>query len=432
MPTHHILAIDQGTTSSRAILFDGQGNELAVAQKELRQIFPHPGWVEQDATEIWEDTLAVSREAIAKAGCEAAHVTAIGITNQRETTILWDRHTGKPVANAIVWQDRRTADYCARLKNQGYEDEVHEKTGLLIDPYFSGTKIRWLLKNVEGLRERAENGDILFGTVDCWLLYNLTNGAVHATDVTNASRTLLYNIVDQRWDDGLLEMFDIPKSILPKVEDNSFLFGDTDPSVFGASIPVAGMAGDQQAAFFGQACFEEGMIKSTYGTGCFALMNIGPQFKESKHRLLTTIGYRIGNNISYALEGWIFVAGAAVQWLRDELGIIDHAHETEELAKSVNDNGGTYMVPAFTGLGAPHWDPDARGALIGLTRGTSSAHIVRATLESQAYQTHDLMNAMISDSGRDPKALRVDGGMVANDWVCQFLADIPRSRLNAR
>jgi glycerol kinase len=426
MPTPYILAIDQGTTSSRAIVFDGQGNQIAMAQKELRQIFAHPGWVEQDAMEIWRDTLDVCREALARGAGKAAHVTAIGIANQRETTILWDRQSGRPVANAIVWQDRRTADYCAGLKKEGLEDAVRAKTGLLIDPYFSATKIGWLLDNIDGLRTRAQNGEIAFGTVDCWLLYKLTGGKVHATDVTNASRTLLYDITAQDWDDDLLEIFGIPRALLPRVEDNSYRFGDTDPQLFGTAIPIAGMAGDQQAALVGQACFDGGMIKSTYGTGCFALLNIGAQFRQSRHRLLTTIGYRIDNKITYALEGSIFIAGAAVQWLRDELGIIDHAHETEALAGSVADNGGAYMVPAFAGLGAPHWDPDARGALIGLTRGTSRAHIVRAALESQAYQTHDLMAAMHSDSGRDPIALRIDGGMADNNWVCQFLADITR------
>ncbi|MBB4284553.1 glycerol kinase GlpK [Roseospira goensis] len=420
----HILAIDQGTTSSRAIVFDADGRAVASAQKELTQYFPADGWVEHDAVEIWTDTLAVCREALAAADLAAADVAAIGITNQRETAVLWDRATGQPVHRAIVWQDRRTSAMCRELRAGGHESLIRRKTGLLIDPYFSASKVAWLLEHVDGLRARAEAGEIAFGTVDSWLLYTLTGGAVHATDATNAARTLLFDIRTHRWDDDLLALFNIPRAMLPEVKDNAADFGSTAPDLLGAPIPVAGMAGDQHAAVVGQCCFEPGMIKSTYGTGAFALLNIGDTFVESRNRLLTTIGYRLGGRTTYAMEGAIFVAGAAVQWLRDGLGIIATAAESEALAREVPDTAGCYMVPAFTGLGAPYWDAEARGALIGLTRDTQRAHIARAALEAQGYQTRDLMEAMTADSGTAPVSLRVDGGLVANDWACQFLADI--------
>jgi glycerol kinase len=409
-----ILAIDQGTTSTRAIIFDKNGATKGLGQKELKLHTPANGWVEQDANDIWRDTQEVMRAAIAQAG---AKPVAIGITNQRETTIIWDRRTGKPIHNAIVWQDRRTAEYCATLK--AHEDMIRAKTGLLPDPYFSATKIKWILDNVPGAKAAAEKGDLAFGTVDSFLLWNLTGGKVHATDITNASRTMIYNIVTQEWDDELLKLFDIPGKLLPEVRDNSGDFGTTADGV-----PITGMAGDQQAALFGQACFDPGMAKSTYGTGCFVLANIGPEFRASKNRMLTTVASRLDGEISYAIEGAIFTAGAAVQWLRDGLGIIQSSAETEALAKSVPDNGGIYMVPAFTGLGAPHWDPHARGLISGLTRGTTRAHIVRAALEAQAYQTADLLQAVADDAGFSIREIRVDGGMVRNDWVCQFIANI--------
>jgi glycerol kinase len=413
-----ILAIDQGTTSSRAILFSAKGEILATAQKELKQHYPANGWVEQDANDIWRDTLACCRKVLKS----SVNVAAIGITNQRETTILWDRKTGQPVYNAIVWQDRRTAAHCEKLRKAGHEKTIRAKTGLLLDPYFSATKIAWILDNVKGFRKRAEKGDIAFGTVDCWLLWNLTGGKVHATDATNAARTMLFNIRKQQWDKDLLKLFNIPASILPEVKDNAADFGTA--SVLGKPISVTGMAGDQHAAMIGQACFREGMVKSTYGTGCFALMNIGDTFRESKNRLLTTIAYRLNGKTTYAIEGSIFVAGAAVQWLRDGLKIIKKSSDSEALALSVQDNGGVYFVPAFTGLGAPYWNPQARGTITGLTRDSTAAHIARAVLEAQAYQTLDLMAAMKADSGHDPKIIRADGGLVANRFVCQFLADM--------
>jgi glycerol kinase len=415
--TSYILAIDQGTTSTRAIVFDKSGAVEGLGQKELRLHYPANGWVEQDANDIWRDTQEVMRTARQQAG---GAIAAIGITNQRETTVLWDRKTGKPVYNAIVWQDRRTADYCATLK--AHEATIRAKTGLLPDPYFSATKIKWILDNVPGARAAAEKGDLAFGTIDCFLLWNLTGGRVHATDVTNASRTMIYNIVTQQWDDELLKLFGISRSLLPEVRDNSGEFGKTQDG-----IVIGGMAGDQQAALFGQACFDPGMAKSTYGTGCFVLANIGGTFRESKNRMLTTVAARLDGKISYAIEGAIFTAGAAVQWLRDGLGIIQSSSETEALAKSVPDNGGVYMVPAFTGLGAPHWDPHARGLISGLTRGSTKAHIVRAALEAQAYQTADLLAAVADDAGFPISELRADGGMVRNDWVCQFIADIART-----
>lgn len=423
-----VLALDQGTTSSRAILFDRQGSPRGTAQVELPQIFPRPGWVEHDAQRIWQDTLEVARAVLADQGIAADRIDSIGITNQRETAVLWDRENGRPVHNAIVWQDRRTADLCHRLKNDGQEDIVQEKSGLLLDPYFSATKVAWLLDSIPGARQAAANGELAFGTIDSWLLWNLTGGKVHATDVTNAARTMLYNIHDQAWDDELLRLFDVPRSILPEVKDCAGPFGETDPALFGRAIPITGIAGDQQAATFGQAAFEPGMIKSTYGTGCFALMNTGEHAVRSDNRLLTTVAWRLGGKAVYALEGSIFVAGAAVQWLRDDLKIIADAAETERLAGEIEDCGGVYLVPAFVGLGAPHWDPDARGALIGLTRSSGIAQIARAALEAVCYQTRDLMGAMAADSfiqGRAaPSALRVDGGMVANDWAMQFLSDI--------
>lgn len=416
-----ILSIDQGTTSSRAILFSKAGDILDTRQKELTLTYPHKGWVEQNPNDIWQDTRWACEELL-KDKSRADKVKAIGITNQRETTILWDRKTGKPVYNAIVWQDRRTADYCAKLKSQGHEDTVRAKTGLLLDPYFSATKIKWILDNVEGARERAEQGDLAFGTVDSFLLWHLTGGEVHATDVTNASRTMIYNIVDQKWDQELCALFDIPMNLLPDVHDNCHEFGHA--SIAGHDLPICGIAGDQQAASIGQACFDVGMVKSTYGTGCFALMNIGDEFRESKNRLLTTIAYRLNGKVTYALEGSIFVAGAAVQWLRDNLELFNDAKETQNMAQSVEDNNDVYFVPAFTGLGAPHWQPNARAMISGLSRETTKAHIVRAALEAQAYQTHDLMSAFQNDSGIDIQDIRVDGGLVANEFVCQFLSDI--------
>ena len=419
-----LLAIDQGTTSSRAILFSRGGDILATRQKELTLHYPQKGWVEQDARDIWHDTLWACRSVMDDVQDAASLIAGIGITNQRETTILWDRKTGKPVYNAIVWQDRRTADFCAKLQAQGHEDLVRSKTGLLIDPYFSGTKIAWILDNVEGARKKADAGDLAFGTVDCYLLWKLTGGKIHATDATNAGRTMLFNIIKQEWDDGLLKLLNIPKSLLPEVKDNVTEFGHTDPALLGRSFVIGGMAGDQQAAVVGQACFAEGMVKSTYGTGCFALMNIGPKFKESKNRLLTTPAYRFDGKVTYAIEGSIFVAGAAIQWLRDGLDFFENAKESEKLALSVKDNNGVYMVPAFTGLGAPHWLPEARAIITGLTRDSTSAHITRAALEAQAYQTADLMDAMTADTGYRPDVIRADGGLVANGFMCQFLADM--------
>lgn len=422
----HVLAIDQGTTSSRAIIFDRQGRIVASSQREFEQHYPQSGWVEHDADVIWSDTIDVSKEAIAKAGLEAAAISAIGITNQRETVVLWDRATGEPVHRAIVWQDRRTADFCRQLKADGHEALVQERTGLLLDPYFSATKLAWLLDNVAGAREKASRGDLAFGTIDSFLLWRLTGGAVHATDATNASRTMLFDIRKQDWDDDLLAVLNIPRVILPEVKDCSTLFGTTSADLFGAPLPITGIAGDQQAATVGQACFQPGMLKSTYGTGCFALLNTGESAVTSTNRLLSTTAYRLKGKPTFALEGSIFVAGAAVQWLRDGLKLIKHAGDTEAIARSIDGTGSVYLVPAFVGLGAPYWDPDARGAMIGLTRDSGIDQLVRATLESVAYQTKDLMNAMAGDIQGDgrPTAVRVDGGMVANDWICQFLADM--------
>ncbi len=417
-----LLAIDQGTTSSRAILFSKDGKILSVKQKELTLHYPQKGWVEQSPDDIWHDTLWCCRDVIKESRGMA--IAALGITNQRETTILWDRKTGKAVYNAIVWQDRRTADYCAGLKEKGHETMVQEKTGLLLDPYFSATKIAWVLDNVPGVRARAEAGEIAFGTVDSFLLWHLTGGAVHATDATNASRTMIFNIRTQAWDDELLALFNIPRALLPDVKDNVADFGTVQDSLFGNGIVIGGMAGDQQAALIGQACFEQGMVKSTYGTGCFALMNIGGEFRLSKHRLLTTVGYRLNGKTTYAIEGAIFVAGAAVQWLRDNLGLFKKSADSEALATSVPDNNGVYFVPAFTGLGAPYWEPHAQAMISGLTRESTAAHITRAALEAQGYQTRDLMEAFIADGGFDPKVIRADGGLVANRFVCQFVADM--------
>ncbi len=422
--TDYLLAIDQGTTSSRAILFDARGARLAMGQQEFTQHYPHDGWVEHDAEEIWSTTLAVCRAALAKNGDAVRRIAGIGITNQRETTVVWERATGKPIYRAIVWQDRRTAELCEKLRAAGHESVVSAKTGLLLDPYFSASKIAWILDHVPGARERAERGELAFGTIDSFLLWRLTGGASHCTDATNASRTLLFDIHRQQWDDELLALFRVPRALLPQVRDCAAEFGHTVPALLGTAIPVRGMAGDQQAALIGQGCFAPGMVKSTYGTGCFLVMNTGAQVVQSKNRLLATVGYRLNGQTTYALEGSIFVAGAAVQWLRDGLQLIKSAAETEALARSTGDAGGVYLVPAFTGLGAPYWDPHARGAIFGLTRDTGIGQIVTAGLQSVCYQTADLMRAMTSDGAQPPQALRVDGGMVVNNWVVQFLADI--------
>jgi glycerol kinase len=420
----YVLAIDQGTTSTRSILFDAAARPVATAQREFPQHYPQPGWVEHDPEDVWRDTVDTLREALARAGVAATDVAAIGVTNQRETVVVWDRASGEAIHKAIVWQDRRTADVCARLKADGAEALVRERTGLLLDPYFSGTKLAWILDNVDGARARAERGELAFGTIDSFLLWRLTGGKVHATDPTNAGRTLLFDIVRQQWDDELLRLLRIPTSLLPEVRDNSGVFGHTEAGILGVSVPVAGMAGDQQAALFGQACFAPGMAKSTYGTGCFMLMNIGEHPVVSQNRLLTTPAYRLDGRTTYALEGSIFVAGAAVKWLRDGIGVITRASDTNDMATQVPDSHGVYMVPAFVGLGAPHWDPDARGLICGLTLGATAAHLARAALEAVAYQTLDLVDCMRADGGASTAALRVDGGMAANDWLCQFLADM--------
>jgi glycerol kinase len=420
----YVLAIDQGTTSTRCILFSEKASAVATAQREFKQHYPQPGWVEHDPEDIWRDTVAVMRQAVAEAKVDVGDIAAIGITNQRETVVVWERDTGRPIHKAIVWQDRRTADVCAKIKADGAEPMITEKTGLLVDPYFSGTKLAWILDNVPGARSRAERGELAFGTIDCFLLSRLTGGKVHATDPTNAGRTLLFNIVNQRWDEELLRLLNVPAALMPEVKDNSGLFGHADKAILGAEIPIAGMAGDQQAALFGQACVKSGMAKSTYGTGCFLLLNIGERPVISKTRMLTTPAYRLNGRTTYALEGSIFVAGAAVKWLRDGLGVITHASQTHDMATRVSDNHGIYMVPAFVGLGAPHWDPNARGLICGLTLDATAAHFARAALEAVAYQTFDLTTAMARDAGAGAAALRVDGGMAANDWLCQFLADI--------
>ena len=425
----YLMALDQGTTSSRCIIFDKKGNMVSVAQREFEQYFPQSGWVEHDADEIWASQASVMAEAMAKSSITASELAAIGITNQRETTIVWDKNTGKPVYHAIVWQCRRTADYVEELKKDGFDKVIREKTGLIADPYFSATKIKWILDNVEGARQKAENGELLFGTVDAWLLYKLTNGRVFATDVTNASRTMLYNIHDLCWDKELLERFDIPASMLPDVRDSSYIYGHTDPGLIGAEVPIAGIAGDQQAALFGQCCFDEGEGKNTYGTGCFLLLNTGDKAVTSKNGLLTTIAIGRDGKVQYALEGSVFVAGAAIKWLRDEMKLINDAAETEKMALSVPDSGGVYVVPAFTGLGAPYWDAYARGAVFGLSRGTNNAQFVRATLESLAYQSLDVIRAMEEDAKIRVSSLKVDGGASANNYLMQFQADILNGKI---
>ena len=425
MTKKYVLALDQGTTSSRAILFDKSGKGVGVAQKEFTQIYPKAGWVEHDPMEIWGTQSGVAREVLETMGVRPDEVAAIGITNQRETTIVWEKATGKPVYNAIVWQCRRTAAICDELKARGLEQYIRDNTGLVVDAYFSGTKVKWILDNVEGARDRAKKGELLFGNVDTWLIWNLTRGKVHVTDYSNASRTMLFNIKDLQWDHKILAEMDIPACMLPEVKPSSCVYGETDPQTFGgAAIPISGDAGDQQAALFGQACFSDGMAKNTYGTGCFMLMNTGEKRVPSKNGLLTTIAWGVDGKVEYALEGSIFVAGAAVQWLRDEMRLIDNAAQSDELAASVPDTNGVYMVPAFVGLGAPYWDMYARGTIVGLTRGANRHHIVRATLESIAYQTKDVLQAMEDDSGIKLKALKVDGGAVANNFLMQFQSDI--------
>ena len=425
MDRKYIMALDQGTTSSRAILFDKEGNVVATSQKEFTQFYPKIGWVEHNPMEIWGSQSGVMREVLETNSIRPEEVCAIGITNQRETTIVWEKSTGKPIYNAIVWQCRRTSEICDELKEKGSEKLIKDKTGLILDAYFSATKIKWILDNVEGAREKAENGELLFGTVDTWLIWNLTRGKVHVTDYTNAARTMLYNIKELKWDDEILEILDIPKSMLPDVKPSSYIYGHTDEGMLsGAQIPIAGCAGDQQAALFGQTCFEEGSAKNTYGTGCFMLMNTGENIVESKHGLLTTIAWGVDGKVEYALEGSIFIGGASIQWLRDELRVLYDAKQSEFYANSVKDTNGVYVVPAFAGLGAPYWDMYARGAIVGLTRGANRAHLVRATLESIAYQVKDVLNAMQEDSGLKLKDLRVDGGASSNNFLMQFQSDI--------
>ncbi len=420
----YIMALDAGTTSNRCILFDQKGEMCSVAQKEFTQYFPQPGWIEHDATEIWLTQYAVASEAMAKIGATAADITAIGITNQRETTIVWDKNTGEPLCNAIVWQDRRTADYCDSLIQRGLEDTIRSKTGLLIDPYFSATKIRWILENIPGARQKAEAGELLFGTVDTWLIWKLTGGKVHVTDYSNASRTMLFNISELKWDDDILSELVIPKSMLPEVMPSSCVYGETTPDLFGGAIPIAGAAGDQQSALFGQTCFDPGDSKNTYGTGCFLLMNTGDQPMFSENGLVTTIAWGIDDQVTYALEGSVFVAGSAIQWLRDELKILDSAADSEYFARKVPDTHDCYVVPAFTGLGAPYWDPYARGTIVGLTRGVNRYHIIRATLESMAFQTYDVIHAMEKDAGLSLTELKVDGGASANTLLMEMQADV--------
>jgi len=418
-----ILSLDQGTTSSRAIIFDNSGQPVATAQKEFTQIYPKPGWVEHNPEEIWSTQAGVAGEVLAKTGLKSSDIAGIGITNQRETTIVWDRHTGKPVYNAIVWQDRRTADFCDKLKGLGTDKVILEKTGLIADAYFSATKVRWILENVKGARAMAEKGALAFGTVDSWLVWNLTRGKLHITDVSNASRTMLFNIHTMSWDNDLLEIFGIPESMLPEVRSSSDIYGTTSGH-FSTDIPIAGIAGDQQSALFGQMCIEPGMVKNTYGTGCFMMMNIGNKPIASKSKLLTTVGWKIGNETVYALEGSIFIAGAVVQWLRDGLGIISKSADVETLSNSVKGSDGVYFVPAFAGLGAPHWNQHARGTMVGITRGTTSAHIARAAIESIAFQTFEVLQAMEKDSGIEIKELRVDGGATVNNSLMQFQSDL--------
>ncbi|MRH43907.1 glycerol kinase GlpK [Aquibacillus halophilus] len=420
-----ILSIDQGTTSSRAILFNHDGEIKGTAQHEFEQFFPKPGWVEHDANEIWTSVLAVIAEVMRKGDVDPSQIEGIGISNQRETTVVWDKNTGKPIYKALVWQSRQTDGICKELRDQGHNDLFREKTGLLIDAYFSGTKVKWVLDNVEGAREKADNGDLMFGTIDTWLIYKLTGGKKHVTDYSNASRTLMYNIYDLQWDQELLDILTVPASMLPEVHQSSEIYGHTmDYHFFGYEVPIAGVAGDQQAALFGQACYESGMAKNTYGTGCFMLMNTGEKAVPSEHGLLTTLAWGIDGKVEYALEGSIFVAGSAIQWLRDGLRMFKDAKDSEAYATRVDSTDGVYMVPAFVGLGTPYWDSDARGAVFGITRGTSKEHFVRATLESLAYQTKDVLDAMIADSGIELKALRVDGGVVQNNFLMQFQSDI--------
>jgi len=419
-----ILALDQGTTSSRAILFNHSGEIKYVAQKDFRQIFPTPGWVEHDPNEIWSSQISVAAETIAKAGISGLEVAAIGITNQRETTIVWDKETGEPIYNAIVWQDRRTSKYCDELKEQGHAEVIKEKTGLVLDAYFSATKLKWILDNVEGARAKAEAGELCFGTVDTWLVWKLTRGKMFITDVSNASRTMLLNIHTLEWDNDLLELFNIPRAVLPEVKQSSEIYGETATTLFSTKIPIAGIAGDQQAALFGQMCITPGMVKNTYGTGCFLLMNTGKEAVSSKNNLLTTVAWKINGEVNYALEGSVFVGGAAIQWLRDGLKIIHSSEEVNELAASVPDNGGVYFVPALTGLGAPHWDQYARGTIAGITRGTTDGHIARATLEGIAFQVYDIVKSMEADSGRASLELRVDGGASASDLLMQIQSDL--------
>ncbi|MHC1748770.1 MAG: glycerol kinase GlpK [Cellulosilyticaceae bacterium] len=420
----YVMALDQGTTSSRCILFNQQGLIESVAQKEFTQIYPKAGWVEHNADEIWFTQLSVAKEAMAQVNATASDIAAIGITNQRETTVVWDKTTGKPIYNAIVWQCRRTANTCDSLRSEGFDTIIKDKTGLVLDAYFSGTKVKWILDNVEGAREKAEKGDLLFGTIDTWLIWNLTKGKVHVTDYSNASRTLLFNIHTLEWDTEILNKLNIPSNMLPEVKPSSCVYGYTDASLFGEEIAIGGAAGDQQAALFGQVCYNPGTAKNTYGTGCFLLMNTGEKAITSKNGLLTTIAWGIDGKVEYALEGSVFIAGAAIQWLRDELRMIDHAAHTETYAKSVPDTNGVYVVPAFTGLGAPYWDQYARGTIVGLTRGVKKEHFIRATLESLAYQTYDVLKAMQEDSGIELKALRVDGGACANNFLMQFQSDV--------
>jgi glycerol kinase len=420
----YIMSLDQGTTSSRCIIFDKEGNIQSIGQKEFKQIYPKAGWVEHDPMEIWSTQYGVAIEAMAKIGIQASQVVAIGITNQRETTIVWDKNTGVPIYNAIVWQCKRTAEYCDEIKLRGYEDKIISKTGLKVDSYFSASKIAWILDNVEGAREKAEEGNLLFGTVDSWLIWKLTNGAVHVTDYSNASRTLLYNIYDLCWDKELLELFNIPESMMPEVRSSSGLFATTSERLFGGEIPICGVAGDQQSALFGQTCYEEGTVKNTYGTGCFMLMNTGRKPVKSQKGLLTTIAWAIDGEVTYALEGSVFVAGAAVQWLRDEMKLINSSKESEDYAWVVEDTNGVYFIPAFVGLGAPYWDQYARGMITGLTRGAKKEHIIRSVLESIAYQTYDILKAMEEDSNIKLRALKVDGGAASNNFLMQFQADL--------
>ncbi|EAQ50057.1 glycerol kinase GlpK [Leeuwenhoekiella blandensis] len=419
-----ILSLDQGTTSSRAIVFDKKGGIVSIAQKEFKQYFPKPGWVEHDPQEIWSTQAGVAAEATVSKGLNGKNIAGIGITNQRETVVVWDKNTGEPVYNAIVWQDKRTADYCEELKENGKAEMIQEKTGLVIDSYFAGTKVKWILDNVKGAREKAEAGDLILGTIDTWLIWKFTKGDLHVTDVTNACRTLLFNINTMEWDEELLELFDVPKSMLPEVKDSSEVYGHTKTTIFASKIPIAGIAGDQMAALFGQMCTKKGMVKNTYGTGCFMLMNIGDKPILSKNNLLTTVAWRINGKTEYALEGSIFIGGAVVQWLRDGLGIINKSEDVEPLAESVESTDGVYFIPAFAGLGAPYWNQKAKGTIFGVTRGTTDAHIARASIEAIAYQTMDILKSMEADSGIDIKELRVDGGASVNETLMQFQADV--------